>query len=347
MIDLQNPRTFVRLATIVGFILVALFVAPLAGGDWMSTFGAMAIYAVVAAGLGVLYGRVGMISLCQIGLLALGTWIGARFAFATSLPFPIVILIAGTLTAVIGVLIGLSALRLTGLHLALITLMAAGAINEVLNQVRFPNGGHGFSGVLPTGSLEELQTVRRPSMAHGDTAYYRYVVIVCALMFVLAILHVSAKPGRAWAAIRESEPAALAAGVNITLYKLWAFALASFMTGVAGCLLSAYVGQPRIESFPTQASITLLATALIGGIFTFWGAIVAGAFIQVLPFLFQAKWGLNSHVLLILFGVGLLQVLLTAPGGIVVQFPKDMKNLGRLLWRLVRRPGPGKGGAPA
>ena len=168
-------------------------------------------------------------------------------------------------------------------------------------------------------------------------------MIVCALMFGLALLHVATKPGRAWAAIRESEPAALAAGVNITLYKLWAFGLAAFMTGVAGALLSSYVGQPRIESFPTQASITLLATALIGGIYTFWGALVAGAFIQVLPFLFQAKWGLNANFLLILFGIGLFQVLLTAPGGIVEQLPKDMRNLGRFLWRLVRRPGPQQG----
>ena len=78
-------------------------------------------------------------------------------------------------------------------------------------------------------------------------------------MFGLALLHVATKPGRAWAAIRESEPAALAAGVNITLYKLWAFGLAAFMTGVAGCLLVGLRRQPRIESFPTQASITLLA----------------------------------------------------------------------------------------
>ena len=58
-------------------------------------------------------------------------------------------------------------------------------------------------------------------------------------MFLLALWHVRGKAGRAWAAIRQSEPAALAAGVNITLYKLWAFALASFMTGVAGGLLAA------------------------------------------------------------------------------------------------------------
>ena len=134
-----------------------------------------------------LYGRVGMISLCQIGLLALGTWTGARIAFASSLPFPIVIILAGVATALIGMFIGLFALRLSGLHLALITLMAAGAITEVLNQVRFPNGGGGFTGVRSAGSLEGIATVRRPSIAESDTTYYRYVVVVCALMFVLAI----------------------------------------------------------------------------------------------------------------------------------------------------------------
>ena len=180
--------------------------------------------------------------------------------------------------------------------------------------------------------------MRRPSIAVGDTAYYRYTVIVCAILFLIALIHVAAKPGRAWATIRESEPAAIAAGVNITLYKLWAFALASFVTGVAGCLLAAQVGVPRAITFQTQDSLTLAATALIGGIFSIWGAVIAGIFNQLLPFLFQAQWGLNPNFLLILFGVGLLQVLLTAPGGLIEQFPRDMANLGRLIIGLFRKP---------
>jgi branched-chain amino acid transport system permease protein len=179
--------------------------------------------------------------------------------------------------------------------------------------------------------------VSRPAGAEGDVAYYRYVVIVCALMFLVAFVHFVTKPGRAWAAIRESEPAALAAGVNITLYKLWAFALASFMTGVAGCLLAAHVGVPTVYGFPTQDSLTLIATALIGGIYTLTGAVVAGIFMQLVPFVFQAQWGLNPNYLLIIFGIGLLQVLLTAPGGIADQLPKDLMKLARLLSRLVGR----------
>jgi branched-chain amino acid transport system permease protein len=97
------------------------------------------------------------------------------------------------------------------------------------------------------------------------------------------------------------------------------------------------VGVPRAITFQTQDSLTLAATALIGGIYSLWGAIVAGVFMQLLPFLFQAQWGLNPNFLLIIFGAGLLQVLLTAPGGLVEQFPKDMANLGRLIFRLVRK----------
>jgi branched-chain amino acid transport system permease protein len=333
-----DRRLLLRAGVIAGFLAVALFALPPAGGDWTKTFTSVAIYAVVAAGLGILYGRVGMISLGQVALLELGVWVAARLAYAThSIPFPLLILITGLITGVIGVLVGLPALRLSGLYLALITLMFAGAVNIVLAATNFPNGGSGFTGHIAAGNLAAIENVRRPAVAVGDTAYYRYVVIVCALAFGLALLHVATKPGRAWASIRESEPAALAAGVNVTVYKLWAFALASFMTGVAGCLLAAHQGQPTVYGFSTQDSLTVLATALIGGIYSLWGAVVAGVFMQLLPFLLKDQWGVNNNFLIVIFGAGLLQVLLTAPGGLAQQFPKDMANLGRLLLRLARR----------
>jgi branched-chain amino acid transport system permease protein len=328
----------IRLAVILALFLFAVLALPvLVGADWLTTFASVSIYSIVAASFGILYGRVGMISLGQVALLTVGCWIGTRLAYATSIPFPLLLLIAGLITAAVGVLVGLPSLRLSGLYLALITLMFAGAVTVVLNATDFPNGGPGFWGRSATGALTtSTPPVRRPTWALGDTAFYRYIVVVTAIVFLIALLHVATKPGRAWAAIRESEPAALAAGVNITLYKMWAFALASFMAGVAGCLLAAQVGVPRAITFQTQDSLTLAATALIGGIFSLWGAIVAGIFNQLLPFLFQAELGINTIYLLILFGVGLLQVLLTAPGGLAQQFPKDMANLGRLIYRGVR-----------
>ena len=268
-------RLAIRAVVIAALFLFVLIPVPsLVGSDWLTTFASTAIYAIVALGFGILYGRVGMISLGQVALLSVGVWIGARLAYGTGLPYPLLLLATGALTCVVGTLVGLPSLRLSGLYLALITLMFAGAMTIVLSVTDFPNGGGGFTGRSATGALTtSTPPVRRPSWAEGDVAFYRYTVVVCALLFLLALLHVSGKPGRAWAAIRESEPAALAAGVNITLFKLWAFALASFVTGVAGCLLAAQVGVPRAITFQTQDSLTLAATALIGGIFSLWGAV--------------------------------------------------------------------------
>jgi branched-chain amino acid transport system permease protein len=241
-----------------------------------------------------------------------------------------VLLLSGLGTMVLGTLVGLPALRLSGLYLALITLMLAGAITVVLTATNFPNGGPGF--LSHTESSFGNPAVRRPAIAAGDAAYYRYTVVVAALMFGLALWHVRSRPGRAWAAIRQSEPAALAAGVNLTLYKLWAWALVSFMTGVAGALLAGEVGKLYTYQFRTSDSILLLAVVLMGGIYSLWGALVAGALFKLLPALLD-NWGLPADLLTILFGVGVLQVLLTAPGGLAAQVPQDLARIRRLVFR--------------
>ena len=108
-------------------------------------------------------------------------------------PFPVLVILAGLITGVIGTLIGLPALRLSGLYLALITLMAAGAITVVLRIAQFPNGGDGFFGNSAAGGASSR--LPRPALATGDTAYYRYCVVVAALMFLLAVWHVQRQAG--------------------------------------------------------------------------------------------------------------------------------------------------------
>lgn len=330
--------TAIRIVVIGALLLFVLFALPaLLSNYWIKVLIPVAIFSVVALGLNILFGRVGLVSLGQIALLAIGGWFAARMFFLTNLPFPIVLLLAGLFTAAVGTLLGLPALRLSGVHLALITLMFAGLVAIVVPTTNFPNGGSGFLG--HTESSSGGLDVRRPSIAEGDSAYFRYTVIVAAIMFLLALVHVASKPGRAWAAIRQSEPAALAAGVNITLYKLYAFALASFMTGVAGGLYAGDVGKLYSYQFSgarTIDSVTLLAVVLMGGIYSLWGAVVAGLLQQLLPALLNdwfAFFQKNPDFLLVLFGVGILQVLVTAPEGLVTQFPKDMRNLGRLVSR--------------
>jgi branched-chain amino acid transport system permease protein len=329
---------------ILGLLALVLFGLPeFLDRFWLLVMTSVVIYSVVCLGLGLLIGRVGMVSLCQFALLAIGAWVALRVDYATSLPFPVLVLIAGVVTGLIGILIGLPALRLSGLYLALITLMAAGAITVLLRIAQFPNGGGGFYGNTREGGSTSL--LPRPDMATGYVAYYRYCVVVAVLMFLVGLWHIRGRAGRAWAAIRHSQATALAAGVNTVLYKLWAFALASFMAGVAGALLASSEGGVSINQFPAQNSITLLAVVLMGGAYSLWGAVVAALFLRLLPALLD-DWGVSTELLTILFGLGLLQVLLTAPGGVVDQMPKDFARLRRAIGRRLAR-GADSGGAAA
>jgi branched-chain amino acid transport system permease protein len=335
----RGPRgaTLARASVIAALLLVALLALPqLLSLYYIDAMTQVAVYSVVALGLGLLVGRVGLVSLGQVAVLAIGAWVAARLLFATAQPYPLILLEAGLITMAAGTVIGLPALRLRGLYLALITLMLAGAITVVLATTNFPNGGHGFLGY--NGGSVHIPAIRRPGIAASDPAYFRYAVVVAALMFLLAGVHIRTRPGRAWAAIRRSEPAALAAGINTTLYKLWALALASFITGVAGGVLAGAVQYLYSIDFPTYYSITLLAVVLMGGAYSLWGAIVAGLLYQLLPALLH-NWGVSADWLTILFGVGVLQVLTTAPAGLAEQVPRD---LGRLM-RLLRRRGQGRG----
>jgi branched-chain amino acid transport system permease protein len=338
---LERP-TIARILIIAGVLLfVLLALPPLLSAYWINKSTGVAVYAIVALGLNLLFGRVGLVSLGQIALLGVASWIAARLLFLTNMPFPLVLLASGVLTAVVGTLLGLPALRLSGLHLALITLMFAGLIAIVVPATNFPNGGSGFLGY--TSSSSGGLAIRRPSIAESDGAYFRYTVIVAAIMFLVALVHVGSKAGRAWAAIRQSEPAALAAGVNTTFYKLYAFTLASFLTGVAGGLYAGYSQSLTSYEFSPAGTINnviLLAVVLMGGIFSLWGAVVAALLQVLLPALLQNWFTFfvkNPDFLYVLFGIGLLQVLVTAPEGIVTQLPKDMRSLGRLLTRAVRR----------
>src|SRR5215475_3253507 len=317
---LRRPgrRTLIRASVITLLFLLALLALPqLLSLYYIDAMTQVVVYSVVTLGLGVLVGRVGLVSLGQVAVLAIGAWVAARLLFATTQPYPLVLLEAGV-----------------------ITMMLAGAITVVLTTTNFPNGGHGFLGY--NGATVHIPAIRRPAIAESDPAYYRYAVVVAALMFLLVLAHIRTRPGRAWAAIRQSEPAALAAGINTWFYKLWAFALVSFITGVAGGVLAGAVHYLYSINFPTQDSITLLAVVLMGGAYSLWGAIIAALLLQLLPALLN-NWGVSADWLTILFGVGVLQVLLTAPRGLADQVPKDLARLGRLLrWR-PRRPAPPEG----
>ncbi|HWL43963.1 MAG TPA: branched-chain amino acid ABC transporter permease [Ilumatobacter sp.] len=335
--SMWTALTPTRAVTSTAVLAFALFGLPaLLNAYWMQILMTMVFYSAVTVGLNVLVGRVGMYSLCQIPLVAAGVWFALRVKQEVDLPFPVLLLVTGLLTSLVGVVIGLPALRLKGLYLALITLMGAGAITLMLSVVKLPNGGGGFWG-FDRSIASGVIRLGRPSVATTDVAYYRYTLIVVAILFVLFAWHLRGKPGRAWAAIRQSQVTAVAAGVNTTLYKLWAFALSAFAAGIGGAMIAAGPGGVSVSQFPVEGSILLLAVVLMGGVYSIWGAVVAAFFLRVFPRLLDQKLGLPSEILTMLFGVGIMQVLMANPAGIVSDLEKLLRKLGGLGTKLIGR----------
>ena len=305
--------------------LFAFFLVPVLFGDfWVRNFTQTAVFGIVAASAGLLYGRVGLVSLGQVAPYGIGCWICMRLAYATDLPYPLLVVVGGLGAAVIGTLIGLPALRVSGLYLALVTLMLAAGVETLLGQFKFPNGGTGFKGVAE--DLSKITPLRRPSFAETDGAYFQFVVIATLILFMLAWWALSRKPGRAWASVMQSEPSALTAGIDITRYKLFAFALASFMAGCAGGLFAGSVQNSiGVDQFNRQAALFLIAAVMMGGIHSLWGGLLAGVFAKcLLDFLVQYAPGGQfwNDFSLSLFGFGLMMNL--------IQSTKAMEKKGLL-----------------
>ena len=298
---------------VFALFLFAMFVMPsVLDATWIFNFTQMAIYAIVAASVGMLYGRVGLVSLGQVAPYGIGAWVTIRLAYLTDVPypgvFPLLLIAGGLVAAIFGLLIGLPALRVSGLYLALVTLLLAVGIEIALNRIKLPTGGPGFRGVAF--AIGDREPMPRPFVADGDVAFFRYAVIVAFVMFMIAVAFLASKPGRAWASVSQSEPSALASGINITRYKLLAFGLAAFMAGVAGGLYGAHVqSNSSIAQFDRQAALFLIAVVLMGGISSLWGAVLAAFFATImLPFLTQNVIGHNfwNDFALTIFGIGLM-----------------------------------------
>jgi branched-chain amino acid transport system permease protein len=311
-------------------VVVAFAIPAFASAYWLRTFTSVCILAIASVSVGLLYAQLGMVSLCQFALIGVGGWFALRISYATGLPFEVSLLGGGIAAAAFGLLFGLPALRMRGLYLALITLMIAGGFQVIIGATDFPDGGPGLLGKTETG---QRLAMARPFLAQSDAAYFRYALVFLVLAFLIVAWHKRSRAGRAWAMIRRSEACALAAGVHIVAYKVWAFALAGFLAGIAGGLLAGSVGQLDQAAFPSSESIMLFALTVIGGAYSWGGAIVAGLLLRAVPALLN-DWGVNGNIATIVFGAGLLNALITAPQGVAGQ----LADLGKLIAKKIRRP---------
>jgi branched-chain amino acid transport system permease protein len=313
----ERRAAHLTLARMVLLILVLGALLPwIANAYWIKTLTSSLALTIAAAGVSLLYGQLGLVSLCQYALLGAGGWVALRVGHGLQWPFEACVVAGGLSAGVLGMLAGLPALRLKGLYLALVTLMLAGGFQVVVSATGFPDGGPGWLGRI-TGS--ERLVMPRPAMAQDEGAYLTYVAAWLAAMLAVIELHRRTRAGRSWALIRRGEAVAEGAGVNVLLYQTWAFGLAGVCAGVAGALLAGAVGQLDGRAFAASESVMLFALTLIGGAYHWAGALVAGLLLRAVPSLL-VDLGVNGYLAMIFFGAALLHALITAPRGLVGQW---------------------------
>ena len=308
--------------------MLLVVLVPLAGGYWVKVFTSAMAIAVAASGVAVLYSRVGLVSLAGMALTGVGGWITLRLYHLTGLPFEVLMLLSGLGAAVVSVIVGLPALRIRGLYLAIVTLMAAAGFYVIIGSTGFPDGGHGFFGRVD-GTHARIYMARSAFFA-SDIAYYLYTVAICIICMLLVRWHQNSKPGRAWAMIRVGDAVAQSCGIRILFYQSWAFALSGFLAGIAGSMLATSVGILDSFGFEADQSILLFALVLIGGPQSWLGSLLAGILYRVVPALFET-WKIEGFIATAIFGAGLIHAIVTAPRGIAGQIEDGLRFLARKL----------------
>jgi branched-chain amino acid transport system permease protein len=254
---------------------VSLLALPLLLPDFLPDFSLVLIYGLCGLSLMVLAGYTGLVSLGHAAFLGIGAYAHVYFSQNLGLPWLASVALAGVVTAAAGVLVGLPALRMTGLYLTIATLAFALIIQEVFSRWEAVTGG--LSG----------KAVDRPVIFgisfHGDAAFF----FLC-LGFLLGGLWITrnvlrSPTGRAWVAIRDSEIAAQSMGINLAIYKTMAFGYSAALMGVAGGLFAHKVGYLAPDIFSVLLSIQFLLMVVVGGLGSLHGAIFGAVFVALLP----------------------------------------------------------------
>ena len=232
-----------------GLLMVIVLAAPLALDTfYLGEVSLVFIYAIAGIGLMLLVGYTGLVSLGHAAFLAIGAYTHA-WLLTQGLPFPVALTGATLLSALVGAIVGIPALRMTGIYLAVATLAFAIIVERVIEHWESVTGG--FRGMaVPVATLFGFD------MTDPMAFYYLCLaVLVGALVFALNLLRSPA--GRAMIAIRDSEISAQSMGINLATTKTVAFALSAAFTGLAGGLFSHRIGYLAPDSFTLLTSIQL------------------------------------------------------------------------------------------
>jgi branched-chain amino acid transport system permease protein len=316
-------------------MFVAFAVIPFFVNDyWVNAiFLPFLIYSIAAIGLNILVGYCGQVSLGTGGFMAVGAY--AVYKLMTAFPevnILIHVVLAGGVTAIVGVLFGLPSLRIKGFYLAVATLAAQFFLVWLFNRVPwFYN--YSASGQI---SAPERTLLGEPITGANTEAWAAYLMCLVFLTAVALIARnlTRGTVGRKWMAIRDMDIAAEIVGVNPLSTKLSAFAVSSFFVGIAGALFFAvYLGAVEVgESFGISKSFLMLFMIIIGGLGSIFGSFAGAAFLVLLPVFLKnvlvggLGWStdLAAHLEFVIVGGLIIAFLILEPHGLAQ------------LWRVVK-----------
>jgi len=274
-----------------------------------------AIYALMAIGQNLITGYTGMLSLCQAGFFAIGSYAtailttGAGWSFWATLP------VSAVLAALFGVLIGLPTLRLKGDYLAIATLGFGEIVRNVLNNWDSLTGGPMGIQRIPMATIFNITI-----SPYKKVGFLILVVVMVVISYYLFERLGRSRMGRALQAIRDDEIAAASMGIHVTKYKVWAFAIGASVAGIAGSFQSVFALSVTPNSYTFMVSIMVLCIVVLGGMGNF-AAVILGAFIIQLISYFPQLTGLSSIIppqfKQILFGLILVVMMIWRPQGII------------------------------
>ena len=308
----RQAASFGVSSVLLGLCFAAACAAPFVlNGYGLYVLTLTGVFALVALGLNLLTGYAGQISLCHAAFFGVGAYATAILTQKVGLPYLLSILVGGLLTACIGAVVAVPAMRLKSLYLAIATLGFGVVLQKIIFEWRsLTNGGGGLALSPPAIAGYEL----------GATGLY-YLTLALVTLGIWGAWNVSrGRTGRALLIIKESEIAAGALGIPAARYKVIAFAISAFYAAVTGGLFAYLVRYIHPENFSVGLSIAFLSMVVIGGLGTIGGSIVGAAFYVIVPELLR---GIKDAPGLV-FGLLLVIVMVLMPQG---------------LWGLVRRLG--------
>jgi branched-chain amino acid transport system permease protein len=297
-----------------GLLAVLLLAAPWWASEYvMSQLHFILIYSIVGFGLMMLTGFTGQVSLGHAAFLAVGAYTEALMQ-AQGVPFVVSISCAALFAGALGIIVGLPALRLKGIYLAIATLAFNVIVEEIITR------WHGLTGGNEGKHLKPVQIL---GWELESDAEFFYLCLVLTVLCCLACVNLLRSPvGRAFVAIRDSEISASCMGVNLAKYKTMSFAISAALTGVGGALYAHKLAFISPEQFTLFQSIELITIVILGGIGFLHGAVLGAAFIIVLPQLISIMKGwlpegtAPSGLQAVVFGLILVLFIIFEPLGL-------------------------------